>query len=137
MRSGSLLSVFKTALHVMLSSVKGSEIYTGEIHSARPPLSRQGSRSVCASVVTIQTLSRFQKTSERKLYGGSNSRRSNPPSQKTMAIGRWMTANGGPSEARRAKEGAWADSAEGMKDTTRVSAWRLHFNLAPTGSRSW
>ena len=112
MRSDSLLSVFKTALHVMLSSVKGSKIDTWEFHPARPPLSRQGSRSVSASVVTIRTMSRFQKTSERKLYGENNSRRSNPPSQKTMAIRRWMTANGGPSEARRTKEGAAADSAE-------------------------
>ncbi len=77
MRSDSLLSVFKTAMHVMLSSVKGSEIYTGEIRSAGPPLSRQGSRSVSASVVTIRTLNRFQKTSEGKLYGESNSRRYN------------------------------------------------------------
>ncbi len=30
-------------------------------------------------------------------------------------------------EARRAKEGASADSAEEMKDTTGVSPWRLHF----------
>jgi hypothetical protein len=34
---------------------------------------------------------------------------------------------GGPSEARRAKEGASADFAEEMKDTTAVSPWRLHF----------
>jgi len=33
---------------------------------------------------------------------------------------------GGPSEARRAKEGASADFAEEMKDTTGVSPWRLH-----------
>ena len=52
-----------------------------------------------------------------------------------------MNAKGGPSEARRApglrsrngsfdgvgKEGASADSAEEMKDTTGVSPWRLHF----------
>ncbi len=37
-----------------------------------------------------------------------------------------MNAKGGPSEARRAKEGASADSAEEMKDTTGVSPWRLH-----------
>jgi hypothetical protein len=37
-----------------------------------------------------------------------------------------MNGTGGPSEARRAKEGASADSAEEMKDTTGVSPWRLH-----------
>ncbi len=33
---------------------------------------------------------------------------------------------GGPSEARRAEEGASADCAEEMKDTTGVNPWRLH-----------
>ena len=51
-----------------------------------------------------------------------------------------MNVQGGPSEARRApglrsrsgrfggvgKEGASADCAEEMKDTTGVSPWRLH-----------
>ncbi len=37
-----------------------------------------------------------------------------------------MNASGGPSEARRAKGGASADSAEEMKDTRGVSPWRLH-----------
>ncbi len=37
-----------------------------------------------------------------------------------------MNAQGGPSEARRAKEGASADCAEEMKDTTGVGLWRLH-----------
>jgi len=49
-----------------------------------------------------------------------------PPSQKTMDESPWMNAQGGPSEARRAKEGASADYAEEMKDTTGVSPWRLH-----------
>jgi len=35
-----------------------------------------------------------------------------PPSQKTRAVRPWMNASGGPSEARRAKEGASADFAE-------------------------
>jgi len=39
-----------------------------------------------------------------------------PPSQKTMGVSPWMNAHGGPFEARRAKEGASADSAEEMKD---------------------
>ncbi len=34
--------------------------------------------------------------------------------------------HGGPSEARRAKEGASADSAEEMKDTMGVNPWRFH-----------
>jgi outer membrane lipopolysaccharide assembly protein LptE/RlpB len=38
-----------------------------------------------------------------------------------------MNATVGPSEARRAKEGASADSAEERKDTTGVNQWRLHF----------
>ena len=37
-----------------------------------------------------------------------------------------MNAHDGPSEARRAKEGASADSAEERKDTTGVTPWRLH-----------
>ncbi len=49
-----------------------------------------------------------------------------PPSQKTMDVSPWMNAQGGPSEARRAKEGASADCAEEMKDTSGVSPWRLH-----------
>ncbi len=74
-----------------------------------------------------------------------------PPSQKTMDVSPWMNAQGGPSEARlalwsthhsrdenlrvrtystgRAKEGALADCAEEMKDTTggllRRSSLRL------------
>ena len=43
-----------------------------------------------------------------------------------MDVSPWMNAQGGPSEARRAKEGASADYAEEMKDTTGVSPWRLH-----------
>jgi len=35
-----------------------------------------------------------------------------PPSQKTMGVSPWINATVGPSEARRAKEGASADSAE-------------------------
>jgi len=38
-----------------------------------------------------------------------------PPAQKTMGVGPWMNATVGPSEARRAKEGASADSAEERK----------------------
>ncbi len=49
-----------------------------------------------------------------------------PPSQKTMGVSLWMNATVGPSEARRAKEGASADSAEERKDTTGVNAWSLH-----------
>jgi hypothetical protein len=49
-----------------------------------------------------------------------------PPSQKTMDVSPWMNAQGGLSETRRAKEGASADCAEEMKDTTGVSPWRLH-----------
>ena len=49
-----------------------------------------------------------------------------PPSQKTTALRPWINARGGPSEARRAKEGASADFAEEMKDTTGISPWRLH-----------
>ena len=52
-----------------------------------------------------------------------------PPSQKTMDVSPWMNAQGGPSEARRAKEDASADCAEEMKDTTDVSPWRLHVEL--------
>ncbi len=52
-----------------------------------------------------------------------------PPSQKTMDVSPWMNAQGGPSEARRAKEGASADCAEEMKDTTGVSPWRFHVDL--------
>ena len=43
-----------------------------------------------------------------------------------MGVSPWMNAKVGPSVARRAKEGASADSAEEMKDTTGVSPWRLH-----------
>ncbi len=65
-----------------------------------------------------------------------------------MGVSPWMNATVGPSEARRAlwstprgrdeslpvrtystgqaKEGASADSAEEMKDTTAVRRWRLH-----------
>jgi hypothetical protein len=49
-----------------------------------------------------------------------------PPSQKTMGVSAWMNATVGPFEARRAKKGASADSAEEMKDITGVSQWRLH-----------
>ena len=41
-----------------------------------------------------------------------------------------MNASDGPSEARRAKDGASADSADGMKDTTGVNPWRLHLPIA-------
>ena len=37
-----------------------------------------------------------------------------------------MNGTGGPSEARRAKEGASVDFAEEMKDTTGLRPWRLH-----------
>ena len=43
-----------------------------------------------------------------------------------MDVSPWMNAQGGPSEARRAKEGASADCAEEIKDTTGVIPWRLH-----------
>ncbi len=46
-----------------------------------------------------------------------------PPSQKTTGVSPWMNAGAGPFEARRAKEGASADFAEEMKDTTGVSPW--------------
>jgi hypothetical protein len=49
-----------------------------------------------------------------------------PPSHKTMGVDPWMNATVGPSEARRAKEGASADSTEERKDTTGVNPWRLH-----------
>ena len=49
-----------------------------------------------------------------------------PPSQKTMGVSPWMNAQGEPAEARRAKAGASADSAEEMKDITGVSPGRLH-----------
>ena len=39
----------------------------------------------------------------------------------------WVNAQGGHAEARRAKAGASADSAEEMKDTTGVNPWKLHF----------
>ncbi len=42
-----------------------------------------------------------------------------PPTQKTMGVSPWMNAQGGPSEAWRAKEGASADCAEEMKDNGR------------------
>ncbi len=35
-----------------------------------------------------------------------------PPSQKTTGVSPWLNAGDGPFEARRAKEGASADSAE-------------------------
>ncbi|MCZ6561514.1 MAG: hypothetical protein O6948_01115, partial [Deltaproteobacteria bacterium] len=38
-----------------------------------------------------------------------------PPSQKARAVRPWMNGIGGPSEARRAKEGASVDFAEEMK----------------------
>ena len=41
-----------------------------------------------------------------------------------------MNAMDGSSEAQGAKEGASADSAEEMKDTTGVSSWRLHCFLS-------
>ncbi len=44
-----------------------------------------------------------------------------------MGVSSWMNATVGPSEARRAKEDASADSAEERKDTTGVNPWRLHF----------
>ncbi len=49
-----------------------------------------------------------------------------PPSQKNMGVSPWTNATVGPSEVRRAKEGASADSAEERKDTTGVNPWRLH-----------
>ncbi len=49
-----------------------------------------------------------------------------PSSQKTTDVSPWMNAQGGPFEARRAKEGASVDYAEEMKDTTGESPWRLH-----------
>jgi hypothetical protein len=55
-----------------------------------------------------------------------------PRSQKTMGVSPWMNATVGPSKARRAKEGALADSAEERKDTTGVHPWRLHFALSRT-----
>jgi len=73
-----------------------------------------------------------------------------PPSQKTTGVSPWMNAMADPptfvghsrlrsakAEARRAKEGASADSAEERKDTTGVNPWRLH--LPELGSRfvSW
>ncbi len=62
----------------------------------------------------------------------------NPPAQTTMGVSPWMNAHGEPSAARRAKEGASADSAEKvMKDTTGVNTWRLHakFRISHLGSR--
>jgi len=63
-----------------------------------------------------------------------------PPSQKTTGASSWLNAHVGPFEAQRApglrspggrfggvgKEGASADSAEEVKDTTGVNPWRLH-----------
>jgi hypothetical protein len=49
-----------------------------------------------------------------------------PSLQKTTGIYPWMNATDGPSEARRAKEGASADFAEEMRDTTGVNLWKLH-----------
>ncbi len=49
-----------------------------------------------------------------------------------MDVSPWMNAQGGPSEAWRAKEGASADCAEEMKDTADVSPWRLHIILVHT-----
>ncbi len=57
---------------------------------------------------------------------GNSSKYIYPPSQKTMGLRPWINATVGPSEARRAKEGASADSAEERKDTTGVNPWRLH-----------
>ena len=48
-----------------------------------------------------------------------------PPLQKNLAVRPLMNAKGGLPEARR-KEGASADSAEGMKDITDVRRWVLH-----------
>ncbi len=44
-----------------------------------------------------------------------------------MDVSPWMNAQGGPSDARRAKEGASADSAEEMKDTTGLRPWWLYW----------
>ncbi|MDI6821030.1 MAG: hypothetical protein QMD65_02500 [Patescibacteria group bacterium] len=52
-----------------------------------------------------------------------------PLSQKATGVSPWMNAKCGPSEARRTKEGALADSAEEIKDITAVSPWGLHFLL--------
>src|SRR3989344_5483231 len=52
-----------------------------------------------------------------------------PPSQKTSDVSPRMNAVDGPSEARRVKEGASADFAEEMKETTVVRPWRLHKTL--------
>jgi len=46
-----------------------------------------------------------------------------------MGVSPWMNATVGPSEARRAKEGASADSAEERKETTGVNPWKLHLML--------
>jgi len=43
-----------------------------------------------------------------------------------MSIRPWVNAMVGPAVAL-AKAGASADSAEEMKDTASVNAWRLHF----------
>jgi len=48
------------------------------------------------------------------------------PSRKTIGVSLWMNAQGGRAEARRAKAGASADSAEEMKDTTGVNPSTLH-----------
>jgi hypothetical protein len=51
---------------------------------------------------------------------GSQPGRIYPPSQKTTAVRPWMNARGGPSEARRAKEGASADFAEELRKIPRA-----------------
>jgi len=47
-----------------------------------------------------------------------------------------MNAKGGPSEGRRAKEGASADSAEEMKNTPGLRPWKLHFDFSLLGKRT-
>ncbi len=44
-----------------------------------------------------------------------------------MGVSPWMNATVGPSEARRAKEGASVDSAEERKGTTGVNPWGFHW----------
>ncbi len=66
------------------------------------------------------------RSEERRVGSEKRSYLFYQPSQKTMGVSLWMKAQGGPSEARRAKERASADCAEEMKDTTGVSPWRLH-----------
>jgi len=49
-----------------------------------------------------------------------------------MGVSPWMNATVGPPEARRAQEGASADSAEEREDTTGVNPWRLHGSYLST-----